>query len=1143
MKKKGFTLIELLATIVILSIILSISGYIIVNIVNKGKEKSYKVTLNEISINANNYMIERKNEVFFIPNDDGKTEYQCLTIQSMIDKGYLKETIENSEVAKDVTVKRDGYIYIERDIRTKNVTKSYYVLADVDKEKCNVVKDISKNIIIKQTPTDWSREKNITIVYNIKNYNISTNFSDYTYDYKYSKGNITGSDNFTNSNVEMVNIKDITENGIMSANIINKGKSIAYNYIEINKIDRVGPVVTHKYTGSSIVTSSVKIPLELTDVGIGPNYDSFTTEDFIIKIGNNTLKSNDSHNNYSLTNKGKGKYELDIKDITMNGVISVLIPEGKIEDKLGNLNKEIDLTSSLNITAMVIYNVTYHANGGNGDDIKDTATYGENFVTKKNTYTRNGYSFNGWNEKSDGKGKNWSLTSNGVYENGNGTKPWKWTYTKDIDLYAQWKANTYTVSFDAMGGTVSYSSKNVTYNSTYGSFPTPTKTGYKFDGWYTDKENGDKIVYNTKVAITSNQTLYAHYNPNTYKVTYYSNGGAGTSKSQIVTYGKDFVTLENTYTRNHYTFNGWNEKANGTGVAWSLTSNGVYENGNGKNPIKWSYTNGIYLYAQWVEQSNTITFDKQGGTGGTNSITATYSKSLSKINIPSKNKYTFEGYYTDKNGLGTKYYNSSGEGVRNWYLSEDKTLYANWIRDSLMREVYKYSDGYFLSTSLKKDAITKITFTNSINGKKANNTDCWDVGAVKNGLVLAWISKNVGNGKYELTIGQNGGVIANKYSSYLFQYMNNLTEIKFNNSFDTSDVIDMSYMFYKDEALKSLDLSSFDTKNVTTMHGMFLYCENLVTLNVSKFNTSKVTDMSHMFYECKNLTNLSVSGFDTSNVTTMKYMFTNCEKLTTIDVSRFNTSKVTNMAGMFYYCTSVTNLNLSKFDTSKVTDMYEMFFGCISLPTLDISKFDTRNVTNMSYMLGALYSLRTINVGTLDTSNVTDMSGLFSWGARLTSINGLEKFNTSKVTDMSHMFHACGALTNINITNFDTTNVRDMTGMFASTNFTTINIKHFKTDNLTKAAAMFANNAKLTTLYLPNSSLSQIRSPYSRNYEIAELVGTTMYYKGESVTYHMFDNDYVLRNVYVKDNNDKTFITARIKESPKANSSVRVNTY
>lgn len=63
-----------------------------------------------------------------------------------------------------------------------------------------------------------------------------------------------------------------------------------------------------------------------------------------------------------------------------------------------------------------------------------TATYNANFVTRQNKYVRTGYTFNGW---TDTLGATWGLGSNGVYENGNGTHPWVWTYTSGITLTAR----------------------------------------------------------------------------------------------------------------------------------------------------------------------------------------------------------------------------------------------------------------------------------------------------------------------------------------------------------------------------------------------------------------------------------------------------------------------------------------------------------------------------------------------------------------------------------------------------------------------------------------------------------------------------------------------------------------------------------
>ncbi len=69
-----------------------------------------------------------------------------------------------------------------------------------------------------------------------------------------------------------------------------------------------------------------------------------------------------------------------------------------------------------------------------------------------------------------------------------------------------------TVSFSANGGSVSTSSKTAYYNTTYGTLPTPTRSGYSFAGWYTASSGGSYVTSSTKVTATGNHTLYAHWN-------------------------------------------------------------------------------------------------------------------------------------------------------------------------------------------------------------------------------------------------------------------------------------------------------------------------------------------------------------------------------------------------------------------------------------------------------------------------------------------------------------------------------------------------------------------------------------------------------------------------------------------------------
>ncbi len=84
------------------------------------------------------------------------------------------------------------------------------------------------------------------------------------------------------------------------------------------------------------------------------------------------------------------------------------------------------------------------------------------------------------------------------------------TISSNITLSASF-VKTYTVTFNPNGGSVTPTSKTVVSGSTYGDLPTPSKSGYSFDGWYTAVSGGTKIVSTTTVSISADQTLYAHW--------------------------------------------------------------------------------------------------------------------------------------------------------------------------------------------------------------------------------------------------------------------------------------------------------------------------------------------------------------------------------------------------------------------------------------------------------------------------------------------------------------------------------------------------------------------------------------------------------------------------------------------------------
>ena len=217
---------------------------------------------------------------------------------------------------------------------------------------------------------------------------------------------------------------------------------------------------------------------------------------------------------------------------------------------------------------------------------------------------------------------------------------------------------------------------------------------------------------------------------------------------------------------------------------------------------------------------------------------------------------------------------------------------------------------------------------------------------------------------------------------------------------NTSEVKDMSSMFFACESLTSLDLKNFNTKNVTDMSSMFAYCNELTSLDLKNFNTQNVTDMSRMFYDCGTLTSLDLKNFNTQNVTNMGEMFCECESLTSLDLKNFNTNNVTDMVGMFYDCAALTSLDLKNFNTQNVTDMRGMFSDCTSLTSLDLKNFNTKKVTDMGWMFSDCTSLTLLDLKNFNTKNVTDMGGMFSGCAALTTINSNTAWQCKESKDM-----------------------------------------------------------------------------------------------------------------------------------------------
>ena len=167
------------------------------------------------------------------------------------------------------------------------------------------------------------------------------------------------------------------------------------------------------------------------------------------------------------------------------------------------------------------YTVTFDPNGGEGIISSQSFTYDTAQKLTGNGFTRTGYTFDGWKDDYGNSYFDEEIVENLTTEP-NGT----------VTLYAQWKANSYSVSLNLNGGRFADGAQDVT-SYTYGTvtlLPDVTRSGYRFEGWYADEEFQDGPYTEISAADLGNKTFYARWSfinipdPNGITVTQPANG-------------------------------------------------------------------------------------------------------------------------------------------------------------------------------------------------------------------------------------------------------------------------------------------------------------------------------------------------------------------------------------------------------------------------------------------------------------------------------------------------------------------------------------------------------------------------------------------------------------------------------------------
>lgn len=258
---------------------------------------------------------------------------------------------------------------------------------------------------------------------------------------------------------------------------------------------------------------------------------------------------------------------------------------------------------------------------------------------------------------------------------------------------------------------------------------------------------------------------------------------------------------------------------------------------------------------------------------------------------------------------------------------------------------------------------------------------------------------------------------------------------------NTSNVTNMSNMFYRSRIGGNLDFSKWDTGKVTDMSYMF--SESNGQLNnytyitgLNNWNLQSVQNISYMFSDCNNYDFQDKElTWNTSNVTDMSYMFKS-SNIHSFPKLSFDTRNVTNMAYMFNNFKSYNDLKLNFNNTSKVTDMQYMF----GISNSDIYHFNPDNYRSYFNYHGDA------DISCLDTSNVINTNCMFD-GCIYITPDIIKNIRLPKVTSMRQMFlgaymggwdfvnNKATYIDTIDLSSFDLGSISDSSSMYKAFNF------------------------------------------------------------------------------------------------------------
>ena len=509
LNKKGYTLIELLVVIVVIGLILGFATFGIIKAYNNSKGKASDISEGSIIDAGETYANEKTNDENYWKNIiDKEDKYFCVTIEELMNKGLLD---------KKANIKSDkfnihSYVLVKKN-KVTSVNSNGEILTDINSDDYKVCSgSISDEKIISYPKLDKgdSYTDEIDAPFSDAITDSEDEITDRVCMYGDSSANIKETGTIEGNDCKLLGLK---QNSIYYLRVCMK--TSRGNYLCSNTESR-----TTKKIKDPIITINNNVNIEYKNDGINGEAGYYFNS-MIKGTSDKDVQECTLSNNIFTCQDGNTK---EIKGFTWYKTLDNNINITHTENGNGKITaRTLDKSNNMaeSVKEISVYKIVFKK--GTADTIGGVATDIEKLCTAEKSKTcsvtspsveKNGYEIIGWNTSNSATTSSWNVnTSKSISTNS--------TY------YPITKLNTYTVSYNANGGSGAPASQTKTTNNNLTlSSVKPTRVGYTFQGWGTSS-SATTATYQPGGTYSDNKsiTLYAVWKINKVNIKFSTNSG------------------------------------------------------------------------------------------------------------------------------------------------------------------------------------------------------------------------------------------------------------------------------------------------------------------------------------------------------------------------------------------------------------------------------------------------------------------------------------------------------------------------------------------------------------------------------------------------------------------------------------------